>query len=407
MKRILFVDDEQSILDGLRGRLYHKRKEWNMEFSLGGEAGVAAFEREPFDMVVSDLRMPGMDGARLLEIVSQRWPQAARIVLSGYSEHEQTVRVVRYAHQYLAKPCEAKQLENVIERCLKLQELLHDDRLRALVGRIGKLPTVPATYNKLCELMTRPDVSAEEVAQVIGKDMAIAARLLQMVNSAFFRLARRITKIEQAVTYLGFAAIRNLVMSMEVFSQFQRNPKLADFDPEKLQAHAQVVSAAVRALTVKTPLADDALLAGMLHDIGYLIFVQECPDEFLKAVEESRQTGQPLHEVERLRLGASHAQIGAYLLGIWGLPYPIIEAVAHQNRPEAVTQTDFDVLAALAVAKSLTLEYESSTVRALDAPRPPVGEDYWKGLNAPFDFAEARRRVSEMLGETSDQTSGT
>lgn len=407
MKRILFVDDEQAVLDGLRGRLYHKRKDWKMDFAFSGESAVKAFEQVPFDLIVTDLRMPGIDGARLLEIVSHRWPQAVRIVLSGYSEQEQTVRVVRYAHQYLAKPCEAKQLENVIERCLKLQELLSEDKVRALVGRIRKLPAVPQTYAKLCEVMTRPDVSAEEVAQIIGKDMVISARLLQMVNSAFFRLARRITKIEQAVTYLGFAAIRNLVMSMEVFSQFERDPRLADFDPEKLQAHAQVVSAAVRALTVKTPLADDALLAGMLHDIGYLIFVQECPEEFLKVVEESRQSGQPLHEVERQRLGASHAQIGAYLLGIWGLPYPIIEAVAHQNRPEAVAQTDFDVLAALAVAKSLTLEHESSTVRALDAPRPPVGADYWKGLNAPFDFVEAQRRVSEILSHTADNETGT
>lgn len=402
MKRILFVDDEQSILDGLRGRLYHQRKDWKMEFALGGETAIMACEQAPFDLIVTDLRMPGMDGGKLLEMVGQRWPQTVRIVLSGYSEQEQTMRVVRYAHQYLAKPCEPRQLENVIERCLKLQELLHGDSVRALVGRIGNLPAVPQTYAKLCDAMTQPDVSAEEVAKIIGKDMAISARLLQMVNSAFFRLARRITKIEQAVTYLGFAAIRNLVMSMEVFSQFKRNETLADFDPAKLQHHANLVSAAARALTVKTPLADDALLAGLLHDIGYLILVQECPKEFAAAVEESRQTGQPLHEVERRHFGASHAQIGAYLLGIWGLPYPIIEAVAHQNRPETVAQTEFDVLAALAVAKSLTMEHESSTVRALDAPRPPVGEDYWNGLHAPFDFAEARRRVSEVLAETTE-----
>lgn len=392
MKRILFVDDEPAILDGLRSRLYHKRREWEMAFAPGGEAAVAEMEAKPFDVIVSDLRMPGMDGGKLLAIVNERWPQTVRIVLSGYSEYEQTVRVVRYAHQYLSKPCEPHQLENVIERCLNLQALLQDPKLRALVGRINKLPAVPSTYAQLCKAMERSDTTGEEVAAIVGKDMAIAARVLQVVNSAFFRLARRINKIEQAVTYLGFSAIRNLVISMEVFSQLKMDAGL-EFDIQRLQSHAQTVAAAAHALTDRTPLADDAMLAGMLHDIGYLILAQECPQEFGEILRESRETGAPLYEIERRVLGASHAEIGAYLLGIWGLPYRVIEAVAHHHDPQRVTQTEFDVLAALVLAESLTGHADSGTVRALDAPRPTVGEEYMKTLQAPFDYAEAQARV--------------
>ncbi len=396
MKKILFVDDEPAILQGLRGRLYHKRREWDMTFAEGGAVALQALEDSPYDVVVTDLRMPDVDGAQLLETASRRWPQTVRIVLSGYSEQEQAVRVVRYAHQYLSKPCAPQQLENVIERCLKLQALFQDERLRALVGRIHKLPAVPKTYARLCEAMARPDVSAEEVAHIVSQDMAISARLLQVVNSAFFRLARQITRIEQAVTYLGFTAVRNLVMSMEVFSQWTVTDKIG-FDPQELQAHARQVAAAARALTEKTPLADDAMLAGMLHDIGYLILAQECPRELAVAIAEHHQSGEPLYRIEQRIFGASHAEIGAYLLGIWGLPYPVVEAVAHHHQPQRVQQQQFDVLAAVVLAESLVLTAPNGAVCALDMPQAIVDESYLRTLEAPFEFTEARNRVSERL----------
>src|SRR5262249_44385533 len=155
-----------------------------------------------------------------------------------------------------------------------------------------------------CEAMTKPEVSAEEVARIVGADMVMTARVLQVVNSAFFRLARRINKIEQAVTYLGFAAIRNLVMSMEVFSQW-REPQVAGFNLDELQRHAQQVSGAARALTERTPLADDALLAGMLHDLGYMVLAQECPHELEQVLAEGRSTGEELYRIERRLIGAS------------------------------------------------------------------------------------------------------
>ncbi|MGH8137185.1 MAG: HDOD domain-containing protein [Steroidobacteraceae bacterium] len=394
MKRILFVDDEQAALDGLRYRLHRMSSKWQVDCVDNGPRAIEQMQRQPYDVIVTDMRMPGMDGAELLEIVSGRWPQAVRIVLSGYADLKQTVRLVPFAHQYLSKPCEPRQLEQVIDRCLLLHDLLHGSHLRTIVGRIRKLPSLPRIYTALQGITRNDNVTVSEVAGLVASDSAIAARVLQIVNSAFFRLARRVTNIEQAVSYLGFTAIRNVATSVEIFSQWPAGGSI-HLDQENLQSHVRAVAAAASALTLKTPITDDTMLAGLLHDIGYWILAQECAADLKAAVELAATTSIPLHEAETQVMGASHAEVGAYLLGIWGLPYPVIEAVAHHHQPRRVAQTDFDVLAALAIAHSLVPEDDSS---AFDLPAPPdskVDESYLTCVKAPFDWTEAQRRVAE------------
>ena len=322
-KRILFVDDDAPILNGLRVRLHRLRAKWDMHFAESGAQAIEALERAHFDVVVTDMRMPVMDGAELLHVVRDRWPEAIRIVLSGYAELQQIVRLVPYAHQYYSKPCEAGQLENLIERCLRLHELLRQPTLRAVVGRVSKLPAIPKVYAQLQQLLTSDDASVHQVARLISTDAAIAAKLLQLVNSAFFRLARRITGIEQAVNHLGFGAIRNLVLSAEVFSSWPGQGPKCVLSLDKLQSHVHKVAAAARALVAETPpKADDALLAGLLHDIGYWILSNECQADLTESVALAVAENIPLHQAETRIIGASHAQVGAYLLGLWGLPYP-------------------------------------------------------------------------------------
>ncbi len=210
MKDILFVDDERDLLDSLRVRLYKHRHDWNMKFVASGAEAIAAFERQHFDLVVSDVRMPGMDGGQLLTTVKQRWPTTARIIVSGYSDPVQAVRLTSLAHQYVAKPCNGQQLENIIERCFNLQDLLGQEPLRKVVGSIGKLPAMPKTYGLLQAALSKPTVTAGEIADIVNADAAIASKVLQITNSAFFRLRKPMVRIKDAVTYLGFATIRNL-----------------------------------------------------------------------------------------------------------------------------------------------------------------------------------------------------
>ena len=400
MKRVLFVDDEAALLDGLRGRLRSLRNSWEMVFVESGSRAIAELEQGAFDVLVTDMRMPGMDGAQLLNVVSARWPEMIRIVLSGYSEEEQVARLISVAHQYLSKPCEASQLENAIDRCVQLHGLLREPRLRAIVGRIRQLPALPRTCAELRELMRREDISVKQVADVIAADSSITAKVLQIVNSSFFRLSRRITRIDQAVSHLGFVAIRNIAMSVEVFSLWRSQPGTVSFDPERSQQNAQEVGAIARALTHKTPLADDALLAGLLHNIGYGILMQECPQEMAKVVELARAEPLSMHQAERSVMGASHAEIGAYLLGLWGLPYAVIEAVAYQHDPQQVQQKQFDVLAALSTAHALLPAGTPNAFGFVEPAGAKVDADYLRRLNAPFDWAQANELAVSALQES-------
>jgi putative nucleotidyltransferase with HDIG domain len=394
MKRILFVDNEPAALEGLRLRLHGVSGKWEPGWADNGRLAIEQMQRQPYDVVVTDLRMPGMDGARLLEIVSARWPQTIRIVLSGYADPRQTVRAVPLAHQYLNKPFEPQQLEDVIDRCVQLHDLLHGPRLRAIVGRMRQLPAIPRIYSALRSLVNDEKVTATEVARVVGTDPSIAARVLQIVNSAFFRLPRRITKIEQAVSYLGFTVIRNIAMSVEIFSQWPSKP-FGHLHQAKLQAHVRAVAAAARALTVKTPIADDTMLAGLLHDIGYWVLAEEFSAELGASLELAAATAIPVHEAESRVIGASHAEIGAYLLGTWGLPYSVIEAVAHHHEPQRVSQSYFDVLAALTIAQSLVRADDGSAFGVAVPTDSRVDESYLISVKAPFDWSEAQRRVAD------------
>lgn len=398
MKRVLFVDDEVALLDGLRGRMRPMRSRWEMVFVESGPRAIAELELSPFDVIVADMRMPGMDGARLLGQVRERWPGVVRIVMSGYAEEEQSARLLSIAHQYLSKPCDARVLQNVIERCLLLQDLLAEPELRAIVGRLGHLPSAPRTYSRLQQLVQSNDVSVRKVAEVVYEDPAVCAKVLQVVNSAFFRLARRITNIEQAIAYLGVNAIRTLVMCSEVFSLWRPTPSLPGFEPEALQERAHRVASAACSLADNEAMRDDALLAGLFHNIGHWILLQESPQQLEQAVTLARTEAMPLEEAERRVIGASHAQIGAYLLGLWGLPHSVIEAVAFQHCPQRVGQTRFDVLAMLAVARKLSGAPREIVPEASDASDAAIDDDYLSGLGAPFNWLDAQQRIQEALG---------
>lgn len=395
MKRILFVDDEPALLEGLRRRLYRAQSKWEMTFVATAALAIEELASKPYDVIVTDMRMARMDGAQLLEIASERSPQTIRIVLSGYSEERLVMRLVPLAHQYVSKPCEPERLEQVIERCVQLQELLQEPRIRSTVGRIRHLPALPRAYSRLRQVIAREDVSAAEVAQIVASDSAVAAKVLHVVNSAFFRLARPITRIEQAVVHLGFNAIRNLALSAEVFCEWPAIAVPAGFEPERLQAHSRALAAGAYALAGHQPWADDAMLAGLLHDIGYWMMLQQCPQEIEAAIALSERQSIPLYAAERAVFGTTHAEMGAYLLGLWGLPYPILEAVAFHHCPTLAAQSEFDVLAVVAIAQEVVASTEPHGKRASGQQEvhPPVDQSYLTALGAPLDWTQAEERV--------------
>jgi HD-like signal output (HDOD) protein len=400
MRDILFVDDDRDLLDSLKARLYKHRRDWNMNFVASGDDAIAALERQRFDLVVSDVRMPGMDGGQLLAVVKQRWPTSMRIIVSGYSDPVQAVRLTSLAHQYISKPCDGRELENIIERCFHLQDLLGQESLRKVVGRIAKLPAMPKTYGRLQAALAQPSVTAAEIGDIVNADAAIASKVLQITNSAFFRLRKPMVRIKDAVTYLGFATVRNLVLSAEIFSQWHAPKGLSEVDPERLQTHAQCAAAACKALAGGRASPDDAWLAGLLHDIGYWILIQECPNELASALQLARVEGLPLVECERRITGATHAEIGAYLLGLWGLPYAIVEAVALHHTPTVVTPHRYDLVGALAISHSMIDPDNSFAIMPPSVPDQPLNDEYLASLQAPFDWQGAQSRVASALRPT-------
>jgi putative nucleotidyltransferase with HDIG domain len=404
MTRILFVDDDLRFLEALRVGLLPRADTWSMTFVESGARALEELERSPQDVLVADVRMPGMDGAQLLRTVRERWPDTVRIVLSGAAELGDVVRLLPVAHQYLSKPCLARRLEEVIERSLDLRALLSRSVLRALLGGTDRLPAQPRVFSRLQVAMANEKISTREVSRIIRADAMVTAKVLQIVNSAFFRPARRVTSIEQAVTYLGFPAVRNLAMCAEVFAHRPGKGSVAPLNLERLQEHSNRVAAVVHALTSELAWNDDAVLSALLHDIGYWVLVQERPRDLEKALEVAISERIPMYEAETRVLGASHAEVGAYLLGLWGLPYPIVEAVARHHTPEGVRIGKFDALPALVVAMALSGTDDSDVFLTTTPRSKSVGEAYLDRLDAPFTWGQAEERAVECLRRIDRET---
>lgn len=359
MKRVLFVDDEPNILEGLRRMLHDHRGEWDMHFATSGAEALEILAQTPCDVVVSDMRMPGMSGAELLTEVMRRQPGAVRIILSGHSDRELILKTVGPAHQYLSKPCDAETLRVTVARACALRDMLRDEALRTLTAQMTTLPSLPALYVELMEEIQSDDPSIQRVGEIIAKDLGMTAKILQLVNSAFFGLPRRITNPAQAASLLGLDVIRALVLSIHVFTQFAKT-HLPGFSVDGLFQHSLAVGSGAQAIAraegLEPRLVDEALMAGTLHDAGRLVLAANLPERYAEAARIAREERVTLWKAELAVFGATHAEVGAYLLGLWGLPDSIIEALAHHHSPRLAPGQGFRTLTAVHVADAIEHE---------------------------------------------------
>lgn len=335
-RSVLFVDDEPEILVSLEDSLAPNRDVWQMYFAGGSEEALDVLDRNPVNVLVTDLQMPGMDGAHLLAEARRRHPETARVVMSGFYDKETALRLVCATHQYLPKPCNTDRLANTISRIFRLRDLLSSETLQRLVARIKSLPSPPLVYTQLMEELERDEPELEKIGLIISRDPSMSAKILQLVNSAYFGLPREIAHPSEATMFLGVDLIRGLVLMAHVFSQFD-GAKMDAFSIDRLMEHSWLTGVLARGLAgaenLDTRACDHAFLAGLLHDIGKLILVANLPQlyhEVTKKVEHERIS---VSEAEGDLIGCNHAELGAYLLGLWGLPDPVVEAVAFHHRP--------------------------------------------------------------------------
>jgi len=357
MRRILFVDDERRILEGLQRMLRPCRRQWEMAFATSGSEALAILEAGPFDVIVSDMRMPNMDGGHLLELVRQRHPGMIRIMLSGQCEIEAAMRAVPVAHQFLSKPCDPEKLRSVIENCFECASTITDFATRGVIASIGELPALPRTYAALVAALDDPKPSAERVSAIVECDLAVTAKLLQLVNSTFFGLAREVTSIPIAVAYLGFDVLKQLVIAMKLFRSFPCERQVAAL-VEQINRHSRCAAAIAAFLPVAAQLAPAVSVAALLHDIGKLVLAVRLPERFERALQASIREHRPMYSIEEEMTGTTHADIGAYLLGLWGLPPAVIAAVSSHHRPVRETENEMDLRLAVHIADLLAHEAE-------------------------------------------------
>jgi putative nucleotidyltransferase with HDIG domain len=396
--KILFVDDEVRILDGLQRMLRTQRDKWEMVFVPGGVAALAMLEKTLFDVVVSDMRMPGIDGVALLEVVKKKYPSALRIILSGYTQLEVSYRVVPVAHQFLLKPCDGQTLRNAIERATSLREMLNDKRLTSIVGSLQELPSAPQTYAELRAAIADPDTSIDRIAQIIEKDVAICAKVLQMVNSAFFGAMRNIAEIKTAVTCLGMNILQNLVLSVEVLRTFRSTRSIPAFSIDAFQLHCQSAARIAGQCAGQGSASRSAVVAAFLHDVGKLVLAERAPEQFDKALAQASAEKRPLFEVEEEVMGVSHAEVGAYLLSLWGVPYPIVEAVAYHHHPARLPREKLDLTTVTYVANLLAHQYSKEASGAPAFVHPEIDESLLAGIGEAAQLSEWKRMAESKAG---------
>jgi putative nucleotidyltransferase with HDIG domain len=396
LKRILFVDDEEFLLDGLRDALRPQRKRWAMTFVPSAAEALAVLDQQPQNVVVSDLRMPVMDGAALLARVREVDPAAVRIVLSGQADLEMLARAAGVAHRLLAKPCEVGDLVEMVERSCALQELIARVEFKRRGGGSSALPSVPRLYGRLNELMASGDASAADATAIVEEDIALAAKVLQLANSAFFGRRQPVSKLRDAVAYLGLDALRALALSAAVFQEFTLDPPIPEFDLEALQLHSTRVARLAQAIASETGSGGDVFAAGLLHDVGLLVLASEDSEALSSILACAAREHRPVHEVERELHICGHAEIGAHLLALWGLPQAVTEAVARHHEPPRSGEP-FDAAAIVSVANLLIQEIESQSSPDV-APAPELGDEYLEHARVGPALARWRELAAAQCG---------
>lgn len=327
--RVLFVDDEPSVLDGLRRSLRSMRTVWQMSFANSAEEALQIMDERPVDVIVSDMRMPSVDGLELLTRVRDLYPDTVRIVLSGQTGLQSALRSVSIAQAFLHKPSAPDIIKDTIERTTTLSNELNNDAVRRIVGRIDALPSPPTLIKRLNECLLNEDVDITNVAETASSDPAVTAKILQLANSSYFGVTRPVVDIEDAITLLGLSTVRDLAASSKLFEVLSSSLDagyLLEFE-----LHANKVAQVARVLRPIPSVARDSFSAAIMHDIGELVIAMGFPDEHAEIVRRVK-LGENRCDIEDEIFGLTHASVGAHLLRLWGLPPSVIEAVAWHHR---------------------------------------------------------------------------
>ena len=363
-KRILFLDDDPTILEMYRLLFECDETTWRMLFAKDVESASQMMEMAPCDVLVAKWRLPG-GGADFFTGAATRHPQAARVVVSEASDQEDVAKALAGRHQFIVKPIDLNVLRSTIWRLSSMQDAALDARIEGLLSADYCVPSLPSLYFRILRAMDSPEASLADVGEIIAEDPGMMVKILQLVNSAFFGLARRISNPVEAVQILGLQKVRSLVLSVHVFSCFDQ-ARMKSFPLARLWSHSiatsQIAQKICRAERADKATSEEAVLACMLHDVGKVILASGDPDRYQSAVGLAHKRHRPLFEVEREVFGVSHAEVGAFLLSQWGLPLSVIEAIALHHEPGRSGLSCFTALTVTHVATCLENEVSDPVI---------------------------------------------
>lgn len=352
LMRVLFADDQARSLEQLSGPLKHERADWQLSFVHSEAQALSTLASAPFDALVTVMSSPELDGPELLGRVRERHPNVLRLCLAGNMEDEAFLRAMPVAHQFLGHPCTAEGLLEVIERACDLRSILQNASIRELIGTLKTLPGAPKTFQALSAAIDRPNAHTADITGIVSRDNGVAIKTLQIVNTAFFRRSAPIVSIQAAVTYVGLEMLKSIALSASVFDALDASPVAG-----KLLTHLQALSLRrahlSRLLLGDSRLAEEGFTAALMLDIGQAVLALADPTQFARMVASAREQSLPWHQVEPRFFGVAHPEVGACLLGLWGLPLELVETVAYHHCPARAHHAQTRVLAAVHVADVL------------------------------------------------------
>lgn len=369
-RRVLLVDDEPELLHAFARHLaLDDGIDWTLELATSGEEAVRRLDADPIDVVVTDLVMPGVDGRTVLEHCIRRHPEVARILFTGRVDFVEAGSLLALAHQFLTKPCDAPTLVAVVERAAGLRELLEDAALRSLACGVTSLPPSFRSFAALTQALDDPRTGHGELAAIIDGDPALAARVLHIANTALFSGGRHpVSEVRGAVGRLGVQVVRALALDLAASTPEGGRPRGArSFSPDALRDHALRVAALARHLSPPGAIREAAGTAGLLHDVGTLLLATRTADAYERMAAatggrtarsaplpgtvrndgETSPDGLDRLAAERRFFGATHAALGGYLLGLWGMPSPVVGAIAGHHDPRTAPEGPARELAAI------------------------------------------------------------
>jgi len=345
-KKILFVDDENQILRALK-RLFNQTG-YETFFMSSAQDALSFLEHEQVDLLITDIRMPYMDGMEFLKRVKERYPKMLRVALSGYTDSKQIYHAIEanLAKLYLFKPWDNQEILTIVKNLFSLEEQLNDHALLETINAIDDLPTVPLLYEEVSR-MVRKDTEIEKIAWRIENDPAIASRILRVANSAFY--GAKTGSISQAIMFIGLINVKNIILSNGVFSGVHS----ASF-AEKLWRHASLTNRLTHIIYEKINNRKIAMVnssAGLLHNIGIVLMLSRFKGDFEALSSQIGTISEmSLLQLEQEKFGFTHAQIGSYLLNWWELPYSLVEVAMYHHNPDHENVVNKDVVSAVHLA---------------------------------------------------------